>query len=61
MVSQHLYAGMKHGKPLFFTYAKNIKEALSKFRKFSHIYKIERMERASDNKGRTKGKVIYLE
>lgn len=59
-MSQHLYVGMKHGKPRFFTHAKNIKGALSKFKKFNHIYKIEKVERA-DNKEKVKGKVIYLE
>lgn len=60
-MSIHLYAGTKHGKPVFFIRAKNIKEAMSKFKKFRHIYKIEKMEQADNKKGKIKGKIIYLD
>ena len=59
-MTNYLYAGMRHGKPIFFIHASSIKNAMRKLGNFKHVCQIEKIKRVDINKENPKGKIVYL-
>lgn len=60
-MSQYLYAGIRHEKPIFIISASNISEAIIKLKKFKQVRKIEKVKKiGKTTKSGKKGKVISL-
>lgn len=61
IIQKYLYAGLKHGKPIFIISASNIKQATHRLSKYREVYKIEQIKKIGKRtKSGKQGKVINL-